>query len=585
MRKFCKVLALIMAVLVLVTMATACKSGDDDEWDNVDVSGDVFDDESNDSKDDDDSENGNSTDKNTENDKNTNTDKGNSSDKDSGLDKDTNTDQKPSTDANTDGENKDHQQVVDDYDEDDKYVVQANPLLAESKKVNTGILPSYDIDTTGFVKNNVKLADLKGKSLVFITAESQGSFFYNDANGAKIDEWEWFELLKGELGLTVKYTKSHWHQSMSTALTYMNAGKALDLIPTSIGGFPQFLNLSQGLNPYINLQNIGNSPGVDEMTFEETEYGGQYRCIAPIGAVDVLIYNQSLVEELNLKDPHTMWQNDEWDWNAWRAFLTSVPTNTTDGKKLFAYRQGIGSWWTTFPLSNGVAPIALDHENKEPNLINNWMNDSVVEAVTFFADTMKSVNDCISSDDGETLKTEESYCRLFKDGTLMMGNRVWLAGDYDQFDYARTRKYNWVPYPKAPGANGRYVAYNFGYTMMIPRVVKNKNNIPYAVKFAELWANRCTEAVFDYLAIKPHINFTYAQQKEYFEFCIKNTYFGLEMTSFRMMTGAISDAFRKAQEGYIYAGYNSNLNAATKHKEVANLVADAIKETLEYGGA
>ena len=365
-------------------------------------------------------------------------------------------------------------------------------------------------------------------------------------------------------------------------MTYMNAGKALDLIPTSIGGFPQFLNLSQGLNPYINLQNIGNSPGVDEMTFEETEYGGQYRCIAPIGAVDVLIYNQSLVEELNLKDPHTMWQNDEWDWNAWRAFLTSVPANTNDGKKLFAYRQGIGSWWTVFPLTNGIAPIALDHENKEPNLLNNWMNDDVLEAVTFFADTMKSVNDCISSDDGETLKTEESYCRLFKDGTLMMGNRVWLAGDYDKYDYAKSRKYNWVPYPKAPGENGRYVAYNFGYTMMIPRVVKNKNNIPYAVKFAELWANRCTESIFDYFEEQPHLKFTYAQKKEYFEFCVKNTYFGLQMNEWRNLSGENFKAMRDAATGYIWAAFLPEINAASKHREVYNVVQQAIETCKNY---
>ena len=581
MRKFSKILAVILAVLMLVTMATACKSGDENEWD-VNVSDDSFGDDST-------GDNNNSGSDDDASDDNTSGDSNNSSstDKDDSSNKDANNDtnKEPSATENDNtvgaGDNKNEQdQIVQNYDGTKKYDMANNPLLAESKEINHGVLPSFDMDTTGFVKNDVKLKDLKGKTFTFFTAEGKSNFYYTDKNGKIIGEWEWWEALKSELGVTVKYFESHHNKSHSQIMTYMNAGKSLDLIPTHIGGMPLYFKLCQPLNPYVNLQNIGNSPGVDEMTLEETKTGGNYHCIAPIGAADMLVYNQSLVEELNLKDPHTLWQNDEWDWNAYRSFLTSIPTTTSDGKTLYPITCPANSWWYSYPLTNGVTIVDLDSTSKELKLINNWLDDRVIEALTFYADTMKSIKIC-SARNGNTLNTEQTYGRLF-DGTLVMSNRVWMMTDQADNDYARNRKYNWVPFPKAPGENGRYAVHTYGLTMTIPKIVKNKSNIPYAVKFAELWANRCTEALFDYFEEQPHINFSYAQKKEYFEFCIKNTYFALQMNEWRNLSGDNFKAMRDAATGYIWAATFPEINMATKHREVANVVEAAIETCINF---
>ena len=583
MNKFCKVLAVILAVLMLVTMATACKSGDENEWD-VNVSDDAFGDDST-------GDNSNDSDKDSDSDKNqgsTGDDKNNQSgsgDKNNNTNNNnSNTDKSPTEDDKTvgAGDDKDTQKdIVEQYDGTKKYDMANNPLLAESKEINHGILPSFDMDTTGFVKNDVKLKDLKGKTFTFFTAEGKDNFYYTDKNGKLIGEWEWWESLKGELGVTVKYFESHHNKSHSQIMTYMNAGKSLDLIPTHIGGMPLYFKLCQPLNPYVNLQNIGNSPGVDEMTLEETKIGGNYQCIAPIGAADMLVYNQSLVEELNLKDPHKMWQNDEWDWNAYRSFLTSVPATTADGKPLFATSGPVNSWWYAYPLTNGVTIVDLDSNSKELKLVNNWLDERVIESLTFYADVMKSVKDTTTPSDGNTLKTEANYGRLF-DGTLMRSNRVWMMTDQADNDYARNRKYNWVPFPKGTGEHGRYAVHTYGLTMTIPKIVKNKSNIPYAVKFAELWANRCTEALFDYFEEQPHINFSYAQKKEYFEFCVKNTYFALQMNEWRNLSGENFKAMRDAATGYIWAAYLPEINMATKHREVANVVDAAIQTCLNF---
>ena len=585
MNRFCRVLAVLLALLMLVTMATACKQEEEDWGDSV-VGGDSFDDDSgNEENSDDKDQQNNSTDKNEDTDKKPGTDKNNGGDKDTSNDKNNNSNTGSDTENDTtigagDNENK-QEQIVQNYDGTKKYDMANNPLLAESKPINHGIMPSFDLDTTGFVKNNVKLADLKGKTFTFFTAEGQDNFFYTDANGKLVGEWEWWKLLKTELGVTVKYFESHGNKAHTTIMTYMNSGKSLDLIPTHVTGMPLYLKLCQSLNPYINMSNVGNSPGIDDMTMEETKYGGDYHCIAPIGTVNMLVYNQSLVEELNLKDPHTMWQNDEWDWNAWRSFLTSVPTKTADGKDLFAFSPALNSFWYGFPMTNGVTIVDLDPQSKDLKLINNWMDERAIEAVTFYADTTKSIKDTSSPSDGNTFKWEQTYARLF-DGTLMMSDRVLAMTKLANTDYAKARKYNWVPYPKAPGESGRYSVFSYGFTMEIPKIVKNKSNIPYAVKFAELWANRFTEAMFDYLEEQPHINFSYAQKKEYFEFCVKNTYFGVQMNEWRNLTGESFKAMRDANSGYIWGPCYQEINMATKHREVANIVQEAIDLCVNF---
>ena len=582
MQKFCKILAVILAVLMLVTMATACKSGDEDEW-QVEVGGESFGEESNSGGSDPDdpekekdpeSQGGVSNGGGKEN-------PGETNEGGSGNQGGTNQGGSNNPSGSNGDDEETQKEIEENYSAEMKYDMENNPLLAESKSINHEILPSFNLDTTGFVKNDIKLADLKGKTFTFFTAEGKDNFYYTDKNGKLIGEWEWWEALKGELGVTVKYFESHHNKSHSQIMTYMNAGKSLDLIPTHIGGMPLYFKLCQPLNPYVNLQNIGNSPGVDEMTLEETKFGGNYHCIAPIGAADMLVYNQSLVEELNLKDPHKMWQNDEWDWNAYRSFLTSVPATTADGKPLFATSGPVNSWWYAYPLTNGVTIVDLDAGSKELKLVNNWLDDRAIEALTFYADVMKSVKDTTTPSDGNTLKTEENYGRLF-DGTLMMSNRVWMMTDQADNDYARNRKYNWVPFPKGTGESGRYAVHTYGLTMTIPKIVKNKSNIPYAVKFAELWANRCTEALFDYFEEQPHINFSYAQKKEYFEFCVKNTYFALQMNEWRNLSGENFKAMRDAANGYIWAAYLPEINLATKHREVANVVDAAIQTCLNF---
>ncbi len=568
MNKFCRVLALILAVLMLVTMATACKKSDDDDWESIDKNQDAFD-----YPEDDPEDEGSESEGGKEN------SSGNVTEKEEGKGNSKDPEKENSKDPEKEDEKEDEKEeappidkVVEEYDATKKYDVASNPLLAESKPLNTGTAVSFDIDTTGFVKNNIKLADLKGKTLTLITSVKYGVFNYDGPNGEYLSEWDWFKSLKTEYGLNIKYIESRFTEAISQILTYMNAGKALDVIPTHMGGFPLYLNLSQPLDPYINLQNIDNSPGVDTMTLKATRYGGGYRCIAPIGTVDVIWYDQSRTEELGLTDPHKLWQQDKWDWDAWRDYISSAPQTTNSGMKIAAWAN---INYHVFAATDGIQIIELDTESDKMKIKNNWMDERVLRAITYYESAVKAVQN------GNDLGVGGGGVLMV--GDVLMGETVVLMNDYDTKDeYAKNHKVNWVPYPKSPYDTGRYVALNFGYTCMLPKKMKSASNAPYAVKYMELWATRFTEAMFDYLATTKFLQFNYQQRKEYFEFCIENTYFPISMNEWRNLGNDVDEAMRAANTGYIYAFSNRNMNVATEHAKVANIVAKAIDYAVAF---
>ncbi len=567
MKKFSKILSLLMAILMLATMATACKKveedfdfGDIEDVEDVDDFGDE--DEGNediDNKDDEDSDKDAVKESNKEDDKD---DKGEDNNKDEDKD-DKENDKKEESPVS-------QEQLIEQYEEKYKYDPEHNPLVAEAKPINTGVVPSFDIDTTGFVKNNIKLADLKGKSFTLITAIGYGTFSYEDEKGKVYSEWDWWEALKKQYGLQIKYIKSRFDKSVSQALAYMNAGKALDIIPTHVGSFPVALQLTQPLDPFINMQNLGNSPGVDVQVMEMTKWAGGYRCISPIGAVNVLWYNQSMVEEFGLKDPHKTWQEGNWDWDTYGDFLRSVPKTTSSGKKLYAYAPCTGDSYYAYALTNGCAPLEIDTTASEPKLINNWTDQRVLDAYTAYSEVLKSI------------QWGGSWDSMHRNGDVMMCDTLQLMNSYDKIEdelYCHTHKYNWVPYPKGTGETGRDACFSYGYTLMLPKKMKNQSNAPYVLKFMELWATRFTEAIFDYQVNTSYLSFNYAARKEYFEFVTQSTYFGLQMNAAFDGLGADGKQIWTA----MHAEKDPGKNYITEMTKVANLVERACDFVVNYG--
>jgi hypothetical protein len=465
-----------------------------------------------------------------------------------------------------------NKEAIENFTPNEKYNFAKNPLMVDGKKANTGTAPSFDIDTTGFVKNNIKLADLKGKSLTMILALEQANFIYHGPNGEKLNEWTWFDSLKKTYGLTIKTIESKFDKAPQLIITYMNSGKALDIIPTHRSAFPQYLMISGGLNNYINEKYIDNSPGIDKRTMDQTKWDGQYRCIAPIGAVDVIWYNETMTKQLGLDDPHTLYTQGKWTWDAWKTFQTKVPKQSPNGTtQLAPFSMSEGDAWTFWARANGVSVFEIKTEGNKSKIVSNFADPRCAEAWVFYAGVVKGV-DYVARRNSAKPQTD-----MYKDGSCIMSGTQYLMNDYSGSDmkYAKTNKYNWVPYPTK---DGKGICTNYGNTMILPKKTKNQANIPYAVKFAELWASRFTEAINDYL-MEPYYDFSSAERVEYFNYAAKTNYFNVGARIFDMLTGNDKEYYNKL----IWSFYNPNYNTATQAEQLKPLVDKAVKALETYG--
>ena len=455
----------------------------------------------------------------------------------------------------------------------DKYDFDKNLLINKDGQANRAVLPSFDIDGTDFVREVTKLSDLRNKTLAFFTADNHAMWSYRNEKGITMDEWEWFILLKRELGIQVKFTKSQHQKSVESALQAMNAGKQCDIIYSNHVVFPSSLCISRSLDDFINVDKISNSPGVCSNIMNMVRWGEGNRVISPIGNVDVLWYNQTLTQELGLSDPHKLWEEGKWNWNSFKDYLNSVPERNPSGEELVALVQ----WPTTaaaiWPSTNGDPAICLDSSASIPMILNNWSAPSTVEAWEFITNVCNNVNYDSSAEPSPG--NQQAHLGLYN-GTTMMSSTMYPQ-IYRDTEYSKKIQINWVPYPKSLNANGRDIAQWRGAAMMLPKRTSKPDNIPIALKFMELWASRFTESIFDNLYLFEYYNFNYAQRKQYFDFVTQNTVFGLPMNDFTGSNLNTDTNFFKCFTG------DSRYNVAEEADRAKNIVMMYIMDSMRFG--
>lgn len=437
-----------------------------------------------------------------------------------------------------------------------KYDFNDPPFIDRYRLPNNTYLPSFAMDDTGFVREGTKLSDLQNKTLTFFTSEANPIWSYRDSKGKVIDEWTWFAELKNELGVNIKYQVKQGR----------NAGKSCDIIYTAGATFHNSICISKSLTDLININDEGSSPGICKKTMDICKWGNSYRVISPVGAVDVLWYNQTLTQQLGLSDPHTMWKNGVWDWNAFSSFVRSVPESKSDVGKLTALVQNPADAADIWPSTNGMHYISIDADNKYPAFINGWEDPKTVEAWEFITDVSNSVNYGFD---------EQSYLGLYEGKTVMTGTMYNQI--YRDTEYSKNVQISWVPYPKSTSDSGADVCQYSGYGMMLPKKTVNEKNIPYALKFMELWATRFTETIFDNLNTFEYYNFNYKQRKEYYDFVTKNVVFALPMNDFAdSQVSEVSDFFD------CFKG-DSDFKVKEEAEKASILVRAFITESIRYG--
>lgn len=461
--------------------------------------------------------------------------------------------------------------------EQSKYDFDRNPLINNDRLTNKEMMPSFAIDDTAFVRSGTKLADLKGKTVVFFTADNFAAWSYRNNKGETIDEWTWFKLLKSEWGLNVKYTVNQHAQSTNNALAAMNAGKQLDIVYSNHVVFPMSISISRTITDFVNINNLGSSPGVCKRTMDLCQWGGSLRLISPIGCVDVLWYNQTMAQELGLPDPHIQWENGKWNWDTFKNFLVSAPKTTKAGKNLTAFVQWPHNASYIWPSTNGCVYIEIDTENRSPSLINRWNDPKTLAAWEFIAGVSNSIAFGSNNSADYTGENDLKSVHLgLYEGTTLMSATMYTQV-YRDTEYSKNVQINWVPYPKSTTGTGQEICQYYGFGMMLPKKTIKEDNVPIALKFAELWATRFTEAIFDNLQVFEYYSLNYKQRKQYFDFVVNNEVFGLAMNDFAGSTVGTDTSFFKCFSG------DPSYNVKTEATKASNLVTQYIKECMSFG--
>ena len=615
MKKISRLLALMLVLLMLATMAVSCKKKGDDE--DSEVAGTVEDGESNTEGEKDDKEDKDKNDK----DEGDAQEGGNSANKEESKDNNKTEDKKEEITGSTEieGEHKgdghgswiegengeilgtnDHE-VNDDFvimdavtndngfipddeqgleksereaTEKSKYDFDRNPLINRDRQVNKESMPSFPIDDTGFVRDGTTIKDLKGKTLTFFTADNFAAWSYRNAKGETINEWQWFKDLKKDVGLNIKYTVKQHLNSTTAALQAMNAGKALDVVYTNHVVYPNALCISRSITDLIAINNLGSSPGVCKNTMDVCRWGNTLRVIAPIGVVDCLWYNQTLTQELGLSDPHTMWEKGAWSWDTFKKYMLSAPKTTKDGSNLVTITQWVMNTQYVWPSTNGKQAVKIDATAPVPTLINNWSDPQVVAAWEFICEIHNSVNYKNSGEDKTTGVCPE-HMGLYEGTTLMSATMYTQV--YRDTEYSKHVQINWVPFPKSNTSTGKDICQYYGFGMVLPKKTANPKNVGVAIKFMELWATRFTETLFDNLNTFEYYNFNYKQRKQYFDFVTQNVVFGLAMNDWAGSGLSTDTNFVKAFGG------NAAYNVKTEAEKAKNLVATYIVDSMKYG--
>ena len=453
--------------------------------------------------------------------------------------------------------------------EQSKYNFDQNPLINRDRQVNREAMPSFDIDQTGFIRAGTKLKDLKGKTIKFFTADWFSTWSYRNSKGETIGEHQWYKSLKEELGLNIKFTiKQH---DINVVLQYMNAGKQCDLIYSNhVTLCPQALCISKSITSLVNINNLGSSPGVCKTTMDLCKWGNTLRLIAPIGVVDLLWYNQTLTQELGLSDPHTMWEKGVWNWDAFKKFTLSAPKSTRDGQELITWTCFGGNVVYTWDSTTGKSIVAIETEAPTPTLKNNFLDNDVIAAYEFLA----SVNQQCNFKHGTGFSDQYGGAQIEHLG-LYLGTTLMSATMYTQVyrdtEYSKHIQINWVPFPKAPTANGKDTCQYYGFGMLLPRKTAKPDNENYTLKFMELWATRFTETYFDNLNTFEYYNFNYKQRKQYFDFVTQNVVFS---------AGGATGTFGNMQAAWMG---NAAYNVKTEMTKYANQQASKLIDVMKFG--
>lgn len=337
---------------------------------------------------------------------------------------------------------------------------EAEPLpFAEHPFAAEGFKPSAEVAsslTAGVIKKG-DTALLKDRTLTLYTAGSTPSFYYKNAEGVLVSEWDWMKAMAEELGCTLKLVRKTDATSLKAQRIALYAGQELSLVTLRKQELASGLALCRSAKGYLNKATA--TQGISAAVLKQSNN----TLFAPIGNAEALWYNKAQMP--NNVDPHTLYQNDQWT----TELYTAVHFNAVE-KKVMPLQMESALPWATL---SGKSPLTLLKGKLDSNL-----NAKVTQAVW---EELRTLNENLT-----TFMPAADTVYSLKDKNVAMAYTAIPAADGNSYSYA--------PLPTFKAGEKGTVTY-CGTFMALPKYRIDSSADLVTLTFAELWCNRYAEAI------------------------------------------------------------------------------------------
>lgn len=310
-------------------------------------------------------------------------------------------------------------------DDDINNPVDINNFVTEPEKTldnpNLVYFGFYDIRTAGDIKPAVKL--------------------FEETYGGKID-----------------YMTVPWGDRLDKLQTLVTTGQSPDLVDKENLTFPSLMqknlytDMTEYFEPYMSEPQWteGIKGLVDKFAWKGKHY---FYPFATNALANGLIYNADLFASYGLKNPRELYDNNQWDWIAFKNIMEEFTRVNPD-----AIGGVYGILGTEIFLSTGVPLIGIEADG---TITKNFANPNIERAANFLMELRKE-NYAVRGDGMWSNETEP----------LASGNVAFLGvGDWKFSEFCNeevyTDEFEFVPFPKDPLADKYYRSLTaFGY--MVP---------------------------------------------------------------------------------------------------------------------
>ena len=267
-------------------------------------------------------------------------------------------------------------------------------------------------------------------------------------------------LFEDVYGGKINYVQTTSEDKFSKLASMILAGDDVDMFPYEWDALPNGVTKNQydPLDPYFEDMGMNEDGLWDDMedVIDMFEYKGEHY-VVPFTISDPLLvtYSRKMVQAEGLEDPYTLYENGEWDWDAFMNMMETFVANAPSGDT----RYGINGWFGQAMIQS-TGHTVINYDN---GVFSNNIDDPEIEKAELLMQDIASKHLYRNEWLGNFPDDQSTLFYAMADWALSASNAK--NPDLDLMV---------VPFPKSPDADDYYLCCNYGARMLVKNSKKGK---------------------------------------------------------------------------------------------------------------